>query len=450
MIISQFSKNLQKELDKCSNTNSVFNYVNLLSSIDNSLCEIAKSSLKTIIEALDNSYCNSIDRKAKYHVKAHFPRTMLTVFGEITFVRRFYSNKDNKGSFCFVDRFLGLNKNDYFDPYIKATIIEYSANNSIPKVCTMLNELIGNRISLNSKTKYLNRQTCRNIILSALISTPEKNELDTPDTLLIIADEKWVPTQNNDGKKVMVKSIVVFDKISGIKRRFLCNKRIFASFENGLIDEVLDYIYYTYDTDKIKNIIVMGDGALWIKNLTSHFKFNKDTKIMYALDKFHYKQAIHHICQNTNMEKTLSSYVINNKKKDFIEFVDTLLETNQNRTATIENKKEYILSNWQYILNLYENKLSCPMESQISHNLACLLTSRPKAYSLEMLKIIINLRLLFKNKENIKMLYLNNFNKKEIVEINKDTLNLCSLKENNLYNPFYKFKSLDSNKYSFY
>lgn len=39
----------------------------------------------------------------------------------------------------------------------------------------------------------------------------------------------------------MIKSIVVFDGINGKKRRFLNNKRIFANFENGFLDEVLDY-----------------------------------------------------------------------------------------------------------------------------------------------------------------------------------------------------------------
>lgn len=63
------------------------------------------------------------------------------------------------------------------------------------------------------------------------------------------------------------------------------------------------------------------------------------------------------------------------------------------------------------------------MESQISHNLAYLLTSRPKGYSLKMLEKILNIRLLFKNNENIKLLYLNNFNHSDIIEFNKETLN---------------------------
>ena len=86
----------------------------------------------------------------------------------------------------------------------------------------------------------------------------------------------------------------------------------------------------------------------------------------------------------------------------------------------------YILNNWVYINNLYKNKLKCPMESQISHTLADLLSSRPKGYSLKALSKIIKLRLLYKNKFNIKLLYLNNINKKDILVINQEHLNFNS------------------------
>jgi len=422
MIISKFSNILRKELSQ-SNVNSVFNYINFSSNLDEALCNLAKESLIIIFKAIDTSYCNSIERKRKYHIKAHLPRTILTIFGEITFTRTFYTDKNNKGSYCHLDRFLGLKKHDYFDPYIKSVIVEKAANNSIPTVCDFINDLIGNRIKLEYKIKYLNRQTVRNIILDAKISTPEKVELETPNTIYLIADEKWAPTQNNNGNKVMIKSIVIFDSIKGNKRKFLNNKKIFASFENGFLDEVLDYLYYTYDMDKIKSIVIMGDGAKWIKSLISHFKVNNNTNVIFALDKFHFKQAIHHICLNKNLEYVLASYVINDNKINFKNFTKELKDSFPHRNETIDKKKEYILNNWNYIQNLYKYKLSCPMESQISHNLAYLLTSRPKGYSFKMLSKILKIRLLYKNKENIKLLYLNNFNKNKIIEYNQERLN---------------------------
>lgn len=446
MIFNQFSSNLKKELYKTDNTNKVFNYIDLISNLDNSLCNIAKQSLVTIFEAIDKSYSNSIERKHKYHIKAHLPRTILTVFGEITFTRTFYTDRYNKGSYCYLDRFLGLKKHDYFDPYIKATIVEYSANNPIPTVVNMINDLIGNRIKLEDKIKYLNRQTIRNIILDSKLSNPELKQLDTPDTLYVIADEKWVHTQNNNNEDVMVKSIVVFDGIKDKPRKSLNNKRIFASFKgNQFLEDTLDYLYYSYNLDKVRNIFVMGDGAKWIRNLTNHFQITNETNVIFALDKYHFKQAIHHICLDKSLENVLSSYVLNNNRKNFKLFCEEFIKSYPHRTDTINQKKEYIINNWKNILNLYKYNLSCPMESQISHNIASLLTSRPKGYSLKMLDKILKIRLLFKNNENIKRLYLNNFNKNTIVTINEEN-NYFSFKNKTTYinynnlikEPFYK------------
>lgn len=437
MIFNQISSNLKKELSK-NNTNKVFNYIDLISNLDNSLCEIAKNSLVTIFETIDKSYCNSIERKHKYHIKTHASRTILTIFGEITFTRTFYSDRHNKGSYCYLDRFLGLKKYDYFDPYIKATIVEYSANNSVPNVVNMINELIGNRIKLKDKIKYINRQTIRNIILESKISNPEIKELDTPDTLYVIADEKWIHTQNNNNEDVMIKSIVTFDGIKGTKRKQLKNKMIFADYKNdNFMNNILDYLYYTYDTDKIKNVFVMGDGAKWIKNLPNYFQFNNNINIIYALDKFHFKQAIHHICLNKELEEILTNYILNNDKNNFNLFCEELIKSYPHRKETIEKKQEYIINNWKNILNLYKYKLSCPMESQISHNLAYLLSSRPKGYSLKMLDKILNIRLLFKNNQNIKLLYLNNYNKKEITNIKEEKLNWDILDKYKKFIPLY-------------
>lgn len=440
MIFNHFSDNLIKELNKL-NSNNVFNYINLLSNLDESLCQIAKSSLISIFEAIDKSYSNSTERKAKHHIKAHISRTILTIFGEVTFKRTFYTDKFNNGSFCYLDRFLGLKRYDYFDSYIKSSIIEYSSNNSIPTVCKMINELIGNRLSIKDKFKYINRQTVRNIILSSTISNPPKRELTTPDTLYIIADEKWVHSQNNDNKDVMIKSIVTFDSIGTKPRRFLNNKRIFAGFNgNDFLNETLDYLYYTYDLEKVKKIVVMGDGAAWIRHLTSHFKVNNNTSVLFALDKFHYKQALHHICLNKELEDIISSYVLNNNRNDFNEFCDLMILNYSYRQDTIKTKRDYILNNWKHILNLYKYSLSCPMESQISHNLAYLLTSRPKAYSLKMLSKILKIRLLYKNNENIKLLYLNNFNIEKQLDYKEDSLNFDVFSNYNQFIPAYQGK----------
>jgi hypothetical protein len=443
MIISKFNDNLIKEINKTDDNPTVFNYINLLSTLDKSLCNIAKESLVTIFETIDKGYRNSFDRKNKYHIKAHHTRSLMTIFGEITFERTFYSDKYNKGSFCYLDWFLGLKKYDYFDPYIKALTIDYSSKYSFQKTGNMISEMIGNRIELVRPT-LLSRQTVRNIIIKSTLSIPECNQVIDTDTIYIMADEKFIHTQRNSKQDIMVKSIVVFDDIKkNGKRTKLLNKKIFSNNSSKIIDDVLDYIYKTYDTKLIKNVYYMGDGAGWIKSLKSEFKFEKNTNVIFGLDKFHFRQALHHICQDKLLEDNLTSYVTNDCKDSFNEVCNNLIVSYSHRAETIINKREYILNNWQFIINSYNYNLKCCMESNISHNIADLFTSRPKAYSTSMIDKLIEYRMLYKNNYNLKSLYLNNYNKKEQVFINKEHLN---------FDIFDKYKSnqfLSYNNYLF-
>ena len=63
------------------------------------------------------------------------------------------------------------------------------------------------------------------------------------------------------------------------------------------------------------------------------------------------------------------------------------------------------------------------MESNISHNIADLFTSRPKAYSISMINKLMEIRMLYKNNYNLKALYLNNYNCNTVLNINEKNIN---------------------------
>ncbi|MDD3821527.1 MAG: hypothetical protein ACOXZW_01700 [Bacilli bacterium] len=54
----------------------------------------------------------------------------------------------------------------------------------------------------------------RNVVLETKLSKPKLKPLPSPDKLYIMADEKWIHTQGNNKKDIMMKSIVVFDGIN--------------------------------------------------------------------------------------------------------------------------------------------------------------------------------------------------------------------------------------------
>ena len=402
------------------NSFSIDNYINLISNFDQNMNSFLCDALTNLIQELDKNFSNSIERKRKYHIKYKTSRTILTIFGEITYIRTFYKSKLNGKCFCFVDRLLGLKKYDYFDPFIKAEILDFVSDNNYSKTANHMNSLIGNRISIGSKQNYLSRQTIRNIILKENLAIPKITKLTDVDSLYIIADEKWIPTQNNNHKKVMQKSIVIFDGFKKVgKRKYLNNKMTFSGRNENFIYETINYIEKAYDTSKIKYFYMLGDGASWIKNLKYYFNYNKNIKIIQGLDKFHFKQCIWRILPKEDVYKALSEYIIDNDKPNFDRLVNEIIDLYPERKDKIEEYKLYIHNNWNNILNLYKYNLSCPMESQISHTFASYFTSRPKAYNKNTINKLIQLRLLNKNKYNIKQLFLENINHNEIIDLNK-------------------------------
>lgn len=430
--------------------NDVLNYINVIQNFDSILTKTITSSIKAYLEELDYNYTISDERKRKYHIKDYHSRTILTIFGEITYSRHFFKSKLDGSSFCYVDRQLGLQKYQYFDPYIRSLVVSKSAEGPISLACREINEMIGNRISLTSKPSFLSRQSARNIILNSPIAEISDAPLDTPEELYILADEKWVATQfkedgskhskNSHTKKVMVKSIVIFDGYSGTKRRTLLHKKVFASDCDNIVTQSLDYISTVYDTSKIKRVFVMGDGAKWIKYLPQYYKFESTTQVYYCLDKFHFKQALHHLAMNSNYEKYLLNYILNDNKSAFKQLVDFIKSGHPKREDTINKKYDYIISNWKDIQRLYQYKMSCPMESQISHNIAALTSSRPKGYSYKMLRKIITLRLAFINKQNIKKLFLTNFNSSNIKHVTVEHLNFDIFDRYKTFIPVYQNK----------
>ena len=195
---------------------TVFNYVDIISNVNIFLRNQGVTILKNILEKMDSEFRNAPYRTIRYYVKNTRPRTIITVFGELTYLRTEYQDRHTKEQFCYVDRKLGLEKRYRFDPCICSMVYEQYANsNSMIKVGVNIGNIIHGDITNfeNRKTNYVSRQMIFNILNRIKkISPINKVSDNTPDTLYIMADEKFIPLQQeniDDNKKVkqMVKVI---------------------------------------------------------------------------------------------------------------------------------------------------------------------------------------------------------------------------------------------------
>lgn len=439
-IVSQFHKFLENSfysfLEKYfleSNfwfkSSSIDNYINFMTDLDSFNYSLMTNAIRLYFEYMDEVFFHSSYRKSFCKSKGFYKRTILTLFGEITFKRRYYFDKNNNEYFFFTDFFLNLHKRKYFDPFVCAEICNASASTSYSKAGKIVSQKIGNRIN---NIININRASARNTVLSFPINDENNvnNEIKRVEKLSIMLDEKFVGSQFNEGKDHMIKAAVVFEdtelvykkklKPNSMNRYRLVNPHTCASIENDLLMDTLNYIYNNYDISYLKELDFMGDCAPWIKSFpkTDWFKFHENINIKFGMDGFHFSQALENLTttENQDVYDALYEYVLFNNKSDFTRLTNEFLDLNPERKETIESKRDYILNNWNE-RQIYQNTpyMRCSMESHISHIFADLFTSRPKAYSKKGLKQLLKLRLLKINGKDIKKQYLNQYRKKEII-----------------------------------
>jgi hypothetical protein len=412
-IIKNSIKNtLTKEIELIQ----VGNYVDFVNNLDDFMSNIVRTTIKTSFESIDTEYKHSKRRKELYYTKGLYSRTIMTLFGEITFEREYYVPKDrNSDGFFYVDHLFDLPKRDYYDPMIKALIIEKCAEYSYIQSGNIVGDMIGSRFKSRAESAISNisRQTVHNVLKQADMDVFLEEIKEDVETLYIQLDEKWVYTQGNNHQMKEIKAAVVY---TGIKEEYLGRKKLvnrhIVTSDQGATDlreKLLDYVIQTYNLDSLKNILVSGDGASWIKASSIYLTLQKNIKTQFILDRFHMHQAINHISKDKDIKKYLLDYLNCYHTKHFKDLCNVLIKDNPHREDIIAKNRDYIVSNWKFIKR-QKNPLfkGCSMEGHISHILAALFTSRPKAHSLKMITNRLRVRTLYANDVDLKEIYLSN------------------------------------------
>ena len=438
-ILEQNFNNFIKKYFEHSNywnkSSDISNYISFMTDLDSFNYSLITDIIKSYFEYIDEVFFNTSYRKNFCTSKGFYERTILTLFGEITYKRRYYYDNNTNEWFFFTDYFLNLPKRKYFDPFICCEICNEAASSNYSKSGKIIADKIGKRIDNNIT---ISRASARNIVMRFNIDNICDYDERKVERLFIMLDEKFVGSQFNDGKDHMIKAAVIFEntelvykykkKPNSIDRYRLVNSHTCASIDDELLNDTINYIYNTYNVDYINEIIFMGDCANWIKNFPkSHwFKFRPNTLVKFAMDGYHFSQALNQLTTQKfpDVKEALNEYVLDNNKNDFTRLCNEFSDLYPDRKDIIENKRDYILNNWN-ARQLYQNNsyMKCSMESHISHIFADIFTSRPKAYSKKGLRQLLKLRLLKINCKNIKELYLNQLNSNIILSINKDEIN---------------------------
>ena len=416
-IISNLKNKLSELLNKFIMNTTKNRYVNIFLEFQNLMNEISITFLSNYFESIDKVFKNSSKRKDKYYInKSNVKRTIVTIFGTITFYRTLYQNKLTGEYYFYVDDILGLEAYKNYDPIIRAILVQNSVVTN-PNHTSRYSPL--DILNLKNRLKEsIPKQTIYKFKQEMKIRKINYDEIETNQTLYVMVDEKWIHKQDklnpNKKKWIMSKCFITF---TGIKRKGkrsrLIGKHTFLTSSDKPWKEFINEIYMIYNFEKINTINLLSDAGSWILSGASELKLYSNNKVIINTCEFHVKQKINRSTTDKNLRLTIANIIYEKEdKKEFIKEMDQLIEskTSEARKQKITEYKNYILRHWKGIINMKNSLCKSSMEAHIEHCIASSFSSVPKAYSEKNIETYLKLQEMLLNGISIFDFYLDTYN----------------------------------------
>lgn len=256
---SELTKNLSLPINSVGDL-SLFPH--LIEDVALSARDKLRNDFKEYLEDMDYKFRHSPNRTSRYYVANTSNRTIITMFGEITYKRTLYRDKYNN-----VDDKLGIGKYYRYTNDVAALAAECYANeNSMIKVGEEIGDRIYSSFSLQDTRQYaLPRQTIYNLLkrTKEIRVKPDKDKKKVDD-LYVLMDEKYL------GKDLMVKSALIVEGLdtSNKNRHSYINQSYYSSYKADFSANLIEHINNHYDLESLKNIHILADGGTWIKSVS--------------------------------------------------------------------------------------------------------------------------------------------------------------------------------------
>ena len=417
-------KILSNPIDDFFNKISPLSYIKGMLNFKENLNQVIVETFKLAIPKIDAYFLTSEYRRKNFYKCDTHSRNITLIFGELEFERIYYTDKNKKNGFYFIDQLFGFEKYTTYDPIVRSILIDSSVSINANYSSVKTSFLLGDYSSYLNKNHFKNipRQTIYNWIKNWNIPKVEYEYFENNKRLYVMVDEKWIHEQirlslldEEERKKhhyIMGKCFVTFTGAkTKNKRTSLLNRHVFMTTSNKPWKSFIEDIYNIYNFEEIEEIYLLSDSGSWILAGKNELKLFKNNNVIVNTCEFHVKQYINRMTKSKEKRKELISIIYEKKDKEsFIQLSDEIIENAKNKERKTQYKN-YILNHWKTILNMCDREVKSSMESHISHCMAASFGSRPKGYSRKRIEDYVKLQEYKVNGINIMDLYLQSYNK---------------------------------------
>ena len=345
------------------------------------------------LQTMDESLALDEQRRKEWTVVRADTRTLVCVFGEIRFRRRYYRHKKSGEMAYLLDRFLGI------EAYAKVN------GDTRQKAIVLAEQDSYARSAEGSTVSGISRMSVCNYVghLNRFPELKAEGEKRSVKYLYVEADEDHTSLQN--GKQAQIKLVYIHEGVE-MKggRRALVRPR-YLTWPSGestdtLWETVSGYIEQQYVPEDIEEIFLSGDAGSWIR---------KGEEWLYpcipVLDGFHTAKAVKRLFgAHAQRASEFMGHVWQDELEQARELCrKQLLETPEPRRAAKQKQANYLLNNFRRILNQrHPGAQGCSAEGHVSHILSDRLSSRPLGWSVENMENIAQLRVMKANGQVIR------------------------------------------------
>ena len=428
--VDEFKKKIEQLFEHFIYGNVTHPYPSFFLEMQNMMNQLVSIFIKEYFQIIDHDFRDSEERKKNYVInKSHVERTLITIFGTITFDRTLYQHKITGEYYFYVDDVCGIDAYKNYDPFVRALLVQDSVltNPSHTSQFSSLSSL--NLLGMLKGQLSVPKQTIYKMKQETKIRKIAYEEIEAPNHVLyVMVDEKWIHEQDktkpNQKKWIMGKCFVLFTgmKRKG-KRNRLVGRHIFMTTSNKPWKELMNEVDKIYNFEAITTINLLSDAGSWILSGAYELKLYSNNKLIINTCEFHVKQKINRSTSDKELRQKIADIIYKNEdKKAFITEMDQLIESKdkESRKQKITEYKNYILKHWKGIINMKNSLCKSSMEAHIEHCMASAFSSVPKGYSRKNIETYMKLQEMFLNGVSIFEYYLDTYNSDENYEFNNE------------------------------
>lgn len=391
---------------------------NLVYGMSDELQKLGLNMIKAVLEEMDQALCKSSFRKDKWYIEKHDHKQLVTSLGTIDFDKTLFSDKETRKEMTYLlDRILGFSEHQRMTVDAMANVLEEAVQTSYRRGGENINPT-------DSLSKNGVKELIHGLEFSKGYEVPAKKK--EVEYLYIDADEDHLHLQfqnkkgdleiSENGRKkngIIAKIIYVYEGVVPVaprsKRHRLLNTHYFCRVTNdneGLWDEVYQYLDETYDLSKVKKIYINSDGGAWIKA-----GIKRIANVIYVLDEFHLSKYLlkmtgHMKDRAETARQELCEALQKGTKADFDEIVERLLLSAEKEDVEkrILEAGNYICNNWSAAKQRVKGRdgiCGCSAEGHVSHVLSSRMSSRPMGWSRKGAAKVVHLREWYYNKQSM-------------------------------------------------